>query len=152
MFFVLVLFWIILNGKITTEIVLIGMIVAGAVYGLLYKFLGLTFQKEKKFWKKFLWILEFFVILLREVVLANIGVLKIVLNPKKTIHPVLVSFPSPLKSEALKVLLADSITLTPGTITVRLNEEGFVVHCLDASMAHGIHDSIFVKHLKKWEE
>mgnify|MGYP003293873687 FL=1 len=61
------------------------------------------------------------------------------------------SFDTPLKSHFLQVILADSITLTPGTITVRLNEEKFEVHCLDESMAKGIDDSIFVKMLKKWE-
>ena len=62
------------------------------------------------------------------------------------------SFDAPLKSHLLQVILADSITLTPGTITVRLYEEKFEVHCLDESMAEGLNDSVFVKMLKKWEE
>lgn len=152
MYFVLVLFWIILNGRVTTEIVLIGLLIAGAIYAFLSKFLGLTIEKEKRFWKKSFWCIQFIGILLKEIVVANFVVIRIILHPKRKIHPVLVSFPSPLKSEGLKVVLANSITLTPGTITVALNKDGFVVHCLDESLAHGINESSFVKHLKKWEE
>ena len=152
MYLLLILFWIILNGKITWEILLLGVVFAIAVYAFANKFLGLTWNREKKFWKYFLWGLQYLAVLMKEIVMANITVLKITLSPKKKVHPVLVKFPAPLKSHLLQVILADSITLTPGTITVRLYEEKFEVHCLDESMAHGLDDSIFVKMLKRWEE
>jgi multicomponent Na+:H+ antiporter subunit E len=152
MYLLLVLFWIILNGKITVEIVVLGLLFALLIYGFAYKFLGLTWKREKKFWKYLIWGIQYIGILLREIIIANIAVLKIILSPKKKIHPVLVKFPAPLKSHLLQVILADSITLTPGTITVRLYEEKFEVHCLDESMAEGLNDSVFVKMLKKLEE
>lgn len=152
MYLLLVLFWIILNGKITVEIVVLGLLFALLIYGFAYKFLGLTWKREEKFWKYLIWGIQYIGILLREIIIANIAVLKIILSPKKKIHPVLVKFPAPLKSHLLQVILADSITLTPGTITVRLYEEKFEVHCLDESMAKGLNDSVFVKMLKKLEE
>ena len=152
MYLLLVLFWTILNGKITVEIVVLGLLFALLIYGFAYKFLGLTWKREKKFWKYLIWGIQYIGILLREIIIANIAVLKIILSPKKKIHPVLVKFPAPLKSHLLQVILADSITLTPGTITVRLYEEKFEVHCLDESMAEGLNDSVFVKMLKKLEE
>ena len=152
MYLLLILFWIILNGKITIEIFLLGVLFAVAVYAFANKFLGLTWNREKKFWKYFFWGLHYLAILMKEIVLANIAVLKITLSPKKKVHPVLVKFPAPVKSHLLQVILADSITLTPGTITVRLYEEKFEVHCLDESMAAGLNDGIFVQMLKKWEE
>lgn len=152
MYLLLVLFWIILNGKITVEIVVLGLLFALLIYGFAYKFLGLTWKREEKFWKYLIWGIQYIGILLREIIIANIAVLKIILSPKKKIHPVLVKFPAPLKSHLLQVILADSITLTPGTITVRLYEEKFEVHCLDESMAEGLNDSVFVKMLKKLEE
>jgi multicomponent Na+:H+ antiporter subunit E len=152
MYLLLVLFWIILNGKITVEIVVLGILFALLIYGFAYKFLGLTWKREKKFWKYLIWGIQYIGILLKEIIIANIAVLKIILTPKKKIHPVLVKFPAPLKSHLLQVILADSITLTPGTITVRLYEEKFEVHCLDESMAEGLNDSVFVKMLKKLEE
>ena len=152
MYLLLILFWIILNGKITLEIFLLGMVFALAVYAFANKFLGLTWNREKKFWKYFFWGLQYLAVLMKEIIFANITVLKIVLKSKKKVHPVLVKFPAPLKSHLLQVILADSITLTPGTITVRLYEEKFEVHCLDESMAEGLNDSVFVKMLKKLEE
>ena len=152
MYFLLVAFWIILNGRITAEIVILGLIFAAMIYGFAWKFMGLNWRKEKSFWKHLGWGLQYLAVLLKEIVVANINVLKIILTPGKKVHPVIVSFDAPLKSHLLQVILADSITLTPGTITVRLYEEKFEVHCLDESMAAGLNDGIFVQMLKKWEE
>ena len=63
----------------------------------------------------------------------------------------LVRFQVDLRSRAALVLLANSITLTPGTITVEAGEESFVVHALDASLAQGIEGSSFVKLLVQLE-
>ena len=152
MYLLLFFFWIILNGRLTVEIVVLGLIFAAFVYAFVWKFMGLTWEREKSFWKHFLWGVQYIAILLKEIAVANLVVLKIVLSPKKKVHPVIVSFDAPLKNHILQAILADSITLTPGTITVRRYEEKFEVHCLDESMAEGINDSIFVKMLKKWEE
>lgn len=152
MYLLLFFFWIILNGRLTAEIVVLGLIFAAMVYAFVWKFMGLTWEREKSFWKHFIWGIQYIAILLKEIAVANLVVLKIVLSPKKKVHPVIVSFDAPLKNHILQVILADSITLTPGTITVRLYEEKFEVHCLDESMAEGINDRIFVKMLKKWEE
>ena len=57
-----------------------------------------------------------------------------------------------LKTETARVILANSITLTPGTITVSLTEQELLVHCLDKTLAEGMEDSSFVKLLKKLEE
>ena len=152
MYLLLFFFWIILNGRLTVEIVVLGLMFAAIVYAFVWKFMGLTWEREKSFWKHFLWGVQYIAILLKEIAVANLVVLKIVLSPKKKVHPVIVSFDAPLKNHILQAILADSITLTPGTITVRLYEEKFEVHCLDESMAEGINDSIFVKMLRKWEE
>ena len=152
MYLLLFFFWIILNGRLTVEIVVLGLMFAAIVYAFVLKFMGLTWEREKSFWKHFLWGVQYIAILLKEIAVANLVVLKIVLSPKKKVHPVIVSFDAPLKNHILQAILADSITLTPGTITVRLYEEKFEVHCLDESMAEGINDSIFVKMLMKWEE
>ena len=151
MYFLLLAFWIILNGRFTVEIFVLGLIFSAAVYAFVCKFMGLTLRKEVIFWKHTGWVLQYLAVLLKEIMLANLTVLKIVLSPKENVHPVLVSFESPLKNEVLQVVLANSITLTPGTITVRLHENKYEVHCLDQSMAQGLNDSVFVKLLKKWE-
>ena len=64
----------------------------------------------------------------------------------------IVRFHTDLKSESAKVLLANSITMTPGTITASLDGDEYVVHCLDKSLAAGIDESIFVAQLRKMEQ
>ena len=81
---------------------------------------------------------------------ANLTVVGFILSKKET-KPVLVTFESKLKTDTANVLLSHSITLTPGTITVELKGNTFVVHCLDESLADGIDDSVFVRILKKFE-
>ena len=73
--------------------------------------------------------------LLGQICLANWHVLKICLLPgiMEKIDPHLITFQSSLKSDLSLVSLANSITLTPGTITVRVKADGtFIVHAIDA--------------------
>ena len=95
----------------------------------------------------------YFGILIIEIIKANIAVLSIMLSDKIEIDPCFCYFTTDLKEPIHRILLANSITLTPGTITVELSDDGvYKVHCLDKSMADGINDSIFVKMLRKMEE
>ena len=87
-----------------------------------------------------------------EILKANIGVMQLILSPKMEVEPKLVRFRTDLKTDLARVILANSITLTPGTITVTLEGDEYLVHCLDKSMAEGMDDSIFVYLLHQLEE
>ena len=87
-----------------------------------------------------------------EILKANIGVMQLILSPKMEVEPKLVRFRTDLKTDLARVILANSITLTPGTITVTLEGDEYLVHCLDKSMAEGMDDSIFVRLLHQLEE
>jgi multicomponent Na+:H+ antiporter subunit E len=67
-----------------------------------------------------------------QIVLSNIDVIRRVLDPKMPIAPCLVEIETPLRSEFALVTLGNSITLTPGTITVSVDPErgAFLVHAL----------------------
>ena len=72
--------------------------------------------------------------LLVQIFIANIHVMLLVLHPKmmNLINPKIIEFDSRLKSDYARMLLANSITLTPGTITVDVTVWGrFSVHCID---------------------
>lgn len=86
-----------------------------------------------------------------EIIKANADVVKFIFNDKEVVEPVIVTFQTNLKSELSRVILANSITLTPGTITISLEGDELVVHCLDKSLAEGMEDSIFVKLLEEIE-
>jgi multicomponent Na+:H+ antiporter subunit E len=68
--------------------------------------------------------------LLREIAVANWQVVKIVLNPKLPIDPALIRFDSSVTSDLGITIMANSITLTPGTITLEVEQGEFLIHAL----------------------
>ena len=68
--------------------------------------------------------------LAREVVLSNILLAKIILAPKMLLHRQIIYTKTYQSSDLAKTLYANSITLTPGTLTIDIAEEGFLVHSL----------------------
>ena len=151
MFLLFFFVWIIFNGRITAEIVTIGILVSVAVFVFFCKFMDYSFQKEMLLYQRGVFFLGYLYLLMKEIVKANLAVTHLILTQKEIMEPVLVTFKTNLKSEIAKVILANSITLTPGTITVSMEENELVVHCLDKSLAEGMESSSFVKMLEKME-
>ena len=151
MYLLYFLAWIIFNGKVTTEIVIFGIVIAAAVFAFTCKFMGYSLKKEKMLYRKSFLIFRYIGVLMVEIIKANADVVKFIFNDKEVVEPVIVTFQTNLKSELSRVILANSITLTPGTITISLEGDELVVHCLDKSLAEGMEDSIFVKLLEEIE-
>ena len=145
------LVWIIFNGAITTEICIFGVVVAFLMFGFVCKFMDYSWRKEKLLIQRSGYFLLYLGNLLIEIVRANVSVCHFVLSDRDEIHPVMVSFHTTLKSSLARVILTNSITLTPGTITVSLQGDEVIVHCLDRSLAGGMEDSSFVKMLEHME-
>lgn len=146
------LVWIVFNGRLTLEIALFGIAVAGAVFAFVCKFMNYSLQKELRFYKKIPAFLQYLYYLVKEIISANIVVSRMILTRREQLEPVIVHVHTDLKSETLRMMLANSITLTPGTITVALTENDLLVHCLDKSLSEGMEDSVFVHLLHKMEE
>ncbi len=66
-----------------------------------------------------------------QIVIAGFHVLKLVLNPKMPIHTTILTFKADLPSAHARMILGNSITLTPGTLTVDIVDDTFTVHSLD---------------------
>jgi len=148
----LFIFWIILNGNISVEIVLFGIGICIAVQRFTYKNTRLTRTLEKRAARKLLLIIEYLFILVIEVLKANIDIIKLVLSPNSEIKPTLKYITTDLKSRAGRVALANSITLTPGTITVTMNDDELLIHAIHESNLDGMEESIFVQKLRRLEE
>lgn len=144
--------WVILNGRITLEIVLFGLAIAALMFVFICKFMDYSIKKEIWLFKNFFLLLWYVIVLIAEILKANFAVVKMIYSVKYQVEPALVSFKSPLKTGFANFLLANSITLTPGTITVSMENGDFVVHCLDKELAVGMDDSVFVHLLKKLEK
>lgn len=151
MYLIFFLIWIIFNGQFTLEIAAFGVVIAGLMYWFICKFLDYKPEKDFILGKKLFQILHYVFVLVTEIIKANFAVIKMIMSSRYEIEPVVVRFKTDLKTTPARVLLANSITLTPGTITVALNGDEYVVHCLDKSLAEGINSSIFVELLQEME-
>lgn len=146
------LVWIIFNGRLTMEIALFGIAVAGAVFAFVCRFMEYSLKKELRFYRLMPAFAQYLYYLIKEIVFSNITVSRMILTRKEEMEPVIVHVRTRLKSETARVILANSITLTPGTITVSLTDDKLLVHCLDKSLSEGMEDSVFVRLLQKMEE
>ena len=144
--------WIIFNGRVTLEIVLFGIAISGLMFAFVCKFMDYSMEKERKFYKKLPLFCKYAVLLVKEIIKANLAVCYLILTRREVTEPVLVKVHTNLKTETARVILANSITLTPGTITVSLAGQELLVHCLDKSLAEGMEDSEFVRLLEAMEE
>ncbi|MEA1889561.1 MAG: Na+/H+ antiporter subunit E [Pseudomonadota bacterium] len=78
----------------------------------------------------------FFVYISREIVIANIDVAKRIMKLSgKSISPRLVEIPVPQKTDVGRVIYANAITLTPGTVSVELTKDKIIVHALTREAA-----------------
>ncbi len=145
------LLWILLSGNITPEICLTGVVVSVVLCFLEQRILEKKFCIRKpsiqKLWGNF----SYLFYLIWEILKAGFVVMKLIYTKGKDTEPLLVYFQSSLKEDNSNSALADSITLTAGTITVSAENGLFCVHALDRSLAEGIEDCEFERRLAKLE-
>ena len=151
MIVILFAFWLILSQKITLEIILFGVAIVAAVFAFMCRAMNYSFKLELKVYRIAGLMICFCLLLVWEVIKANLAVAHIVLFRNEKYKPVIVHVDVPLKNSFTRTLMANSITLTPGTITVDENDGTYIVYCLDRPMSEGISDSSICKILKKME-
>ncbi|MBZ4642899.1 MAG: multicomponent Na+:H+ antiporter subunit [Deferribacteres bacterium] len=77
---------------------------------------------------------------MKEIILSNIEILKILLKKdvKQEIDPIMLEFEPEVKSDIGITLLGNSITLTPGTVTIFAQKDKFLVHAISPDFKDGI--------------
>lgn len=146
------LLWLILNSRITIECCLFGLIISVLIGWFCRSYLGFKTNLNVKILSRIGMIIVYILNLIKEIILSNIQVIKLVLSPKINIRPRIVYFQAnSIKSLLGKVILANSITLTPGTITVDMDDTGYYVHVLNPCAGVNLEHSSFVKLLGKME-
>jgi multicomponent Na+:H+ antiporter subunit E len=129
LFLTLLLFWVMLVNTLALDTLAVGVLVALGI-ALLYP-AGLSFFTEfrmtpQAFLAGFLYYGYFF----RQLVRANLRLAAIVLSPDLPIRPGIVKIRTGLQSRMGRLMLANSITLTPGTLTVEVDGEWLYIHCV----------------------
>ena len=149
MYLLFFLAWIIFNGNITLEILIFGVVIAAVMLAFMCKFMDYSLKKELNVYKKSIWFFVYVGLLIREIIKSNLAIIPRILTVEEEMEPVIVKFRTSLKSDFTRMLLANSITLTPGTITISLEEDEYTIHCLDTSLAEGLENSDIEKALKR---
>lgn len=151
MYFVFLLLWVVFNGRVTAEILAVGAVLSAAFQWFVCRYLGRTLEDEKKTLRRLPQLAKYVLVLLYEIFKANFDVIRLILSPSQEVEPQLVEVRTDLRENSLRAMLANSITLTPGTITVRIMSGYLQVHCLDRSLAEGLDDSSFLRLLRRME-
>ena len=127
---VLFLVWILLNNSFDPTLLIIGGIVSIAISSIFCSRCS-VFNEIKFTPKSIFYFIAYFVVFFIELIKSNIDVAYRVLSPKLPINPGIVKVRTKLKSELGRMLLANSITLTPGTLSVDIKDEYIFVHWIN---------------------
>ncbi|MDZ7725445.1 MAG: Na+/H+ antiporter subunit E [candidate division KSB1 bacterium] len=119
-----------------TDIKNVQELIAGSIVALLVSLTAghwlITTSKQKHVLHRSLYALIYFLKFLREMVKANLHVAYIVVHPRLPIKPGIVKIKTRLTKEAAITVLTNSITLTPGTLTIDVDEKKSIyVHWID---------------------
>ena len=125
---ILFAFWLVLSGHFEPRLIGFGLASAAFVAYLAKRMdvvdrEGMPLHLGGRFWVYFPW-------LMKEILVANLHVARIILTPSLPIHPVLVLYRASQKTDLGRAIYANSITLTPGTITTSVMGESLEVHSL----------------------
>ena len=138
-FILMFLSWIVLSGKFDPLLLWLGGI---SSFFVAYYFYDLLFPAmESGYIKVFFRFIRYIPWLMWEIIKANFHLLYLAFHPrmKELIDPHIITFKTNLKSDIAIATLANSITLTPGTITVTADQDGvFRVHAIDRESAEGL--------------
>ena len=132
-FFALLCLWVILSGKFDLFHMSLGLI-SCAIVSILSGDLLFPESRTKGLFRQWFRVIRYIPWLLYQVALANLYILYLVFHPRmmEMIDPRVIRFDSTLKKEISLVTFANSITLTPGTITMYVSVDGsFQVHAID---------------------
>ena len=145
-FILMFLSWIVLSGKFDPLLLWLGGL---SSFFVAYYFYDLLFPAmESGYIKVFFRFIRYIPWLMWEIIKANFHLLYLAFHPrmKELIDPHIITFKTNLKSDIAIATLANSITLTPGTITVTADQDGvFRVHAIDRESAEGLPGTMLKK-------
>lgn len=130
LFISLLVFWLILAARFDWTTIIVGFFVSLLI---VFYNVDLIFNNQEATTltyrtMKALIVLVF--VLVWNIIKANFQVAKIVLSPKMPIHPGFRTIRQPLKQEVNQALFGNAITLTPGTLTIDMDQDEIVIHGL----------------------
>ncbi len=124
------LVWLLLSWTVHYQEILVGVVVAVIATGMFGGYLPLEPVKLLNPVRWF-WLLVYIPVFTWECLKANIDVALRVLSPGLNLKPGIVKIKTSLKTDIAKVFLANSITMTPGTMTVEIKDDTLYIHWIE---------------------
>ncbi len=148
----LMLIWLIANGTLAQDIVIAGAVIS-TVIALIFAAFSEVYSVIRWSPKVIFYYLMYLCVFFIELVKANLNVLRLVFSPRIDIHPGIVEIKTTLKSPIGRLALANSITLTPGTLVVDIIDDSLFIHWINVSSSEPVTateeiSSRFEKYLK----
>lgn len=144
-FVILFAFWLLLSGRFQAKYIIIGAVAAALVTFLTNDLFYAVLQRGerpgiriRRILLQMGWFLLYIPWLLLQIILANVQVAYLVLHPRMPIEPGLLLFRTKMRKGIARVTLGNSITLTPGTITVSLEDGNYIIHNLKPPLASSL--------------
>lgn len=152
MFVLLMIFWLFISGSFSWQHIVMGIFLV-SLLTLFWNQLTIDEVGETRIsWRQFKIFFRYSLFLTFEILRANFIVAKIVLDPKLPISPGLIVLRLGLRKDLPRVFYSNSITLTPGTITVDLEDDRLLVHGMTRHHAFGVRSWYMYDILKDLEE
>lgn len=127
LFGTLLLFWVLLNGSLVSDVLIVGGS-ASLVIALFFRANLAWFSELRLTPTALMTTVAYVLYYIKELVKSNVNVAAIVLAPDLPLNPGIVKVRTKLKSAMGRMLLVNSITLTPGTLTVDMDGEWLYIH------------------------
>jgi len=122
--------WLILTGSFSLSEVLVGVVVSMVVSSVFTKYYSIRFDKKLPI-RLVLFVVVYLPVFIWEMIKANFDVASRVLNPSLPLNPGFIEVKTNLKGNSSKLVLANSITLTPGTLTLDVEKDKLYIHWID---------------------
>ncbi len=133
----------------------LGTLVFGLILGIAIPLLTTPYWPDRPKLKNPLMIVEFILVVLWDIVVANIVVAKTILfTSNAKMHSTWITLPLDLRSPEAITVLAGTITMTPGTVSSDLSADGrsLLIHCLDAPDPDDVRDTIKHRYERRLKE
>lgn len=126
------LIWVIANGTLAHDTLITGVVVTAAIalaFAAFSRVYGVIRWTPKVIANYLMYLVVFFI----ELSKANLNVMRLVFSPRITIEPGIVEIKTRLQSPIGRLALANSITLTPGTLVVDIKGDSLFIHWINIS-------------------
>ena len=134
--------WLLFNGRCTLDVIGFGFVFSAAVTVFAVKICGWSEARSRRTLRLAGSLVSYFACLFVEIIKANLAAMRVILSPGcREAQPRIFRFDSRLHRGFAQTILANSITITPGTYTVGIDGSTLTVHALNASFAEGTPDS-----------